>query len=241
MPPNSVVSTDASSSVRCAFAAALAWPVAPLAAAALLLAACASLEPLDHPNGWRSSPSTALPNGCPDLSGTYATRANGAYPEHVGAYPLLNEILGPSALRDAQERDDPWPTSPDATTARFTASGDWLYVHFRDEAEGEVGLRFKRKNWWGGSTEGADAMYQCLELELGPTLGFDGPRRRIFAVPYLFAEGDVNFVFLSKGQDGSLIVNYRTNRVFITGSLIGSHARWVGSVWWRYPPALPDR
>lgn len=113
-----------------------------------------------------------------------------------------------------------------------------MYVRFRGDTGGETPLRFKRKNWWGGSTDGSDAMYQCLELELGPALGFDGSRRPIFAVPYLFAEGDVNFVFLSKGQDGSLIVNYRTDRVFITGSLIGSHARWVGSVWWRYPPVL---
>jgi hypothetical protein len=218
-----------------------AWLVVPLSAAMLLLAGCASLEPLDHPHGWDSSPGTALPSGCPDLSGTYATRATGAYPANVGVYPPLNEILGPSGLRDAQRRDRPWPTSPGATTAVFTASRDWLYVRFRDDAEGEGSLSFKRKSWWGGSTEGSDAMYQCLELELGPALGFDGSRRSIVAVPYLFAEDDVNFVFLSKGRDGSLIVNYRTDRVFITGSLIGSHARWVGSVWWRYPPVVPNQ
>lgn len=218
-----------------------AWLVALLAAATLLLAGCASFEPLDHPHGWESSPGTALQNGCPDLSETYAIRATGAYPANVGAYPPLNEILGPGALRDAQERDRPWPASPGATTAVLTASSDWLYVRFRDEAEGEIALKFKRKNWWGGSTDGSDAMYQCLELELGPALGFDGSRIPIFAVPYLFAEGDVNFVFLSKGRDGSLIVNYRTDRVFITGSLIGSHARWVGSVWWRYPAVLSNQ
>jgi len=175
------------------------------------------------------------------LSGTYAIRATGAYPENVGPYPLLSEIFGPGALRDAEERDRPWPASPGATTATFTSNGDWLYVRFRDDTEGEIALKFKRKNWWGGSTDGSDAMYQCLELELGPALGFDGSRRPIFAVPYLLAEGDVDFVFLSKARDGSLIVNYRTDRVFITGSLIGSHARWVGSVWWRYPPALSNQ
>lgn len=215
--------------------------VAPSVAATFLLAGCANLEPLDHPHGWSSSPDTVLPNGCPDLTGTYAIRAISAYPANVEVYPLLNEVLGPSALRDAQERHRPWPTSPGATTATFTASGDWLYVRFRAEAENEVALKFKRKNWWGGSTEGSDAMYQCLELELGQTLGFDGSRRPISAVPYLFAEGDVNFVFLSKARDGSLIVNYRTDRVFTTGSLIGSHARWVGSVWWRYPPVLSNQ
>lgn len=123
----------------------------------------------------------------------------------------------------------------------FTSSGDWLHVRFRDEAGNEVALKFKRKNWWGGSTAGSDAMYQCLELELGQTLGFDGSRKVISAVPYLYAEGDMAFVFLSKARDGSLIVNYRTDRVFVTGALIGSHARWVGSVWWRYPSVLSNQ
>ena len=215
-----------------------AWLVAPSLAGTFLLVGCATLEPLEHPNGWSSNPDAVLRNGCPDLSGTYATRATAAYPANVEIYPLLNELLGPSALRDAQERDRPWPTAPGATTGTFTTSGDWLYVRFRNEAEKDVGLKFKRKNWWGGSTEDSDAMYQCLELELGRTLGFDGSRGPISGVPYVFAEGDVNFVFLSKARDGSLIVNYRTDRVFITGTLIGSHARWVGSAWWRYPPVL---
>jgi hypothetical protein len=218
----------------------LAWLVAPLAVATLLLAACASLVPLDHPHGWSSSPGTVLPNGCPDLSGTYAARATGVYPADIGVSPPLNEILGPSGLLDAQRGDELRPSFAGATTASFTSEGDWLYVRFRDDAEGEGALKFKRKNWWGGFTDGSDAMYQCLELELGPTLGFDGSRRSVSAVPLLFAEKDVNFVFLSKGQDGSLIVNYRTDRVFISGILIGSHARWVRSVWWRYPAILSN-
>lgn len=219
-----------------------AWLAAPSVAVTFLLAGCASLEPLDHPQGWRSSPDVVLSNGCPDLSGTYATRATGAYPADVEIHPPLNEVLGPDALRDAQERDErPWPALPGATTATFTASGDWLYVRLRDEAGKEVSLRFKRKNWWGGSTDGSDAMFQCLELELGHTIGFDGSRRAISAVPYVYAKEDVNFVFLSKARDGSLIVNHRTDRVFVTGGLIGSHARWAGSVWWRYPPVLPGQ
>jgi hypothetical protein len=198
----------------------------------LMLAGCASL---DTPREWESSPGALVSNGCPDLSGTYGTRATDAYPPDVGTYPALNEILGPSGLHDAQGRNHPWPALPTATTATFTSSADWLYVRFRDDAAGEVTLRFKHKHWWGGFVEGSDAMYQCKELELGPTLGFDGSRKPIVAVPYWFALGDVNFVFLSKARDGSLIVNYRTDRVFITGILIGSHARWVGGIWWRYP------
>lgn len=116
-----------------------------------------------------------------------------------------------------------------------------MHVRFGDGTEGAGTLSFKRKQWWGGFVEGSDALYQCLELEQGRALGFDGPRRKLSSVPYLFAEGDVAFVFLSKARDGSLIVNYRTDRIVITGSLIGSHARWVGSIWWRYPPVATNR
>lgn len=35
-------------------------------------------------------------------------------------------------------------------------------------------LKFKRKNWWGGSTDGSDAMYPSLELEMGPAPGSTG-------------------------------------------------------------------
>lgn len=186
-------------------------------------------------------PGAVLAGGCPDLSGTYATRADGAYPEEGGTQPPLDELLGPGLLRDAQELGRPWPGVQGAASATFTSSGDRLQVRFHGGAQPEAALEFRRKQWWGGSTEGAHAMYQCLELELGPAAGFDAPRRRIAAVPYLFAKGDLSFVFLSKARDGSLVANYRTERVFITSGLIGSHARWVGSVWWRYPSVMPTR
>lgn len=84
-------------------------------------------------------------------------------------------------------------------------------------------------------------MFQCVELESGPALGFDGSRKPIFTVSYPISPADLSLVFLSKGQDGSLIVNYRTARVGIERSLIGSSAGWVGGVWWRYAPVAPNR
>lgn len=213
-------------------------PWAASLAATVFLAGCASLEPLDHPQDWVSSPGSGLPNGCPELSGTYAIRATGAYPPDSPASPPLDEVLGPGVLRDAKDRRHPWPALPAATSATFSASGDWLHVRFRDDGQREAALRFKRKGALGGFTDGSDAMYQCLALELGPAMGFDGSRQSNFSIPYLVAEDDMNFVFLSRARDGSLIVNYRTNRVLLTGALIGSHARWVGSTWWRYPPVV---
>jgi hypothetical protein len=208
--------------------------MAPLAAAALLLTGCASL---DYPQDWGSSPGTVLPNGCPDLSGTYATRATGAYPANVEVYPPLNEILGPSWLAVTDRQDRPWPALPHATTATFTASEDWLYVSFRDDAEGEVALKFKRRHWWGAFTDGSDATYHCLvELELGPTLGFDGSQKGLSIVVGVLPVNEDTFVFLSKGRDGSLIVNYRNLQVFFP-----FYWGWAHSFWWRYPPVVSNQ
>ena len=174
------------------------------------------------------------------MSGTYSTRAAEAYPPGVTVLPPLGEILGPNLLHDAQRREDPWPALRSARTATFTSSGDWTQVRFRDDADGEATLVFKRKAWWGGSVDESDAMYQCRELEQGPVAGFDGPRKALWSVPFLASEGDIAFIFLSKAVDDSLIVNFRTDRMLVTGLLVGSY-RWVGSVWWRYPPVAPGR
>jgi len=216
-----------------------AWLTATLASVALLLTGCTSL---DHPQGWGSPPEKLLPNGCPDLSGTYGTRAIEAYPANAGPLPPLNEILGPGGLSDVYRRNTPWPALPGATTASLTTDGDWLYVRFRDDAGGVADLKFKRKHWWGGSMDGADAMYHCQKLEQGPALGLDGSRRPSFALPYSFYESDVGFVFLSKDRDGSLIVNYRTVRASAPVPQIGFYkVDWVGGIWWRYPPVGSKR
>jgi hypothetical protein len=217
------------------------WLVALMAPAAFVLASCVSFDRVDYPKGWGGSAAALLANGCPDLSGTYDTRPTDAYPAGLATSPTLNEILGPGGLSDVYGRDKPWPALPGATTATLTSDGDWLYVHFRDDAGGVADLKFKRKHWWGGTIDGADAMYHCQKLEQEAVLGIDGSRRPSFAVPYSFHASDVAFVFLSKGWDGSLIVSYRTARVGIERSLVGSYAGWVGGVWWRYTPVAPKR
>jgi hypothetical protein len=209
-----------------------------VACLSFLLHGCASLDPAPP---WAASPARALANGCPDLTGTYGTRAVEAFPAGTQAPPSLNDLLGPQNLRDLSEAGRRDPALPGATSASFASDGEWLHVRFRHPAAGEATLHFKHKQWWGGFTEGADAMYQCRQLELGPALGFDGPRRTIAAVPWVFHEGDFDFVFLSKAADGSLVVNYRIDRVVLVGTGVGSHARWQGSLWWRYPPVVADR
>lgn len=224
------------------------WLSAPLAVAVLLLAGCASLDPVDHPQEWRASPGEVLANGCPDLSGTYSIYPSGVYPSDMGMYPTLNEALSLIILRDfSKNREKPWPELAGATKAVFTAEGEWLYVSFRDDVEGQASVRFKRKSWWGGFHEEADAMPLCMQLELGPTLLFESERRPLWAAPFgvgqaaWFGETEIESVVLSKARDGSLIVNYRTGRMFITTILIGSYGRWVGNVWWRYPLVEADR
>ena len=203
----------------------------------LWLGGCAGLH---HPRRWASSPETILPNGCPDLSGTYGTRATDAYPANAGRLPPLNEILGPGGLSDVYKQGKPWPVLPSATTASFTSERNWLYVRFCDDTRRAATLRFKRKHWWGGAIEGADAMYSYQKLELGPALGINGARQPSFALPYPATKGDVSVVFLSKGQDGSLIVNYRTVHVDLVPG-IGIFGSTPGSSWWRYPPVESTR
>lgn len=225
-----------------------AWLSAPLAAATLLVAGCASLDPVDHPQEWRASAGAVLANGCPDLSGTYSTHPSGVYPSNLELYPTLNEALSLIILRDfSKNREKPWPELAGATKAVLAAEGEWLYVSLRDDGEGLASVRFKRKSWWGGFHEGSDAMPLCMQLELGPTLLFESGRRPLWAVPFgvgqaaWFGETEFDSVILSKARDGSLIVNYRTGRMFITNILVGSYGRWVGNVWWRYPPVGADR
>lgn len=217
------------------------WLVALLALATCVLASCVSFDRVDYPEGWGGSAPAILANGCPDLSGTYDARPTDSYPTSLSSSPRLNEILGPGGLSDVYGRDKPWPALPGATRATLTSDGDWLSVRFRDDAGGVADLKFKRKHWWGGTVEGADAMYHCQKLEQDAALGIDGSRRPSFVVPYSFSVSDFGFVFLTKGLDGSLIVSYRTFRLGIEKSLIGSYAGWVGGVWWRYAPVAPNR
>lgn len=202
------------------------------------LAGCAVPDSLPHPRAWAAASQAALPNGCPDLSGTFAVEASEAYPADAGPPPRLDALLGPGGVHEPQHGAPRWPAFPATATATLASHGDWLDVSFRGAGGQEAVVRFKRKDWWGGTVEGSDAMYQCRELELGPAAGFDGARRRISAVPYVFAKGDADFLFLSRAKDGSLVVNHRTVQVVGTGVLVGSSARWVASTWWRYAPSV---
>ena len=224
-----------------------AWLSALPAVATLLLGGCASLDPVNEPKEWHASPGAVLTNGCPDLSGTYSIHPSGVYPSNLGLYPDLNEALSLIILRDfSNNREKPWPELAGATKAVFSSEGEWLYVSLRNDREGQASLRFKRKSWWGGFHEGSDAMPLCMQLELGPALLFESGRRPLWAVPFgvgqaaWFGEIEFDSVILSRARDGSLIVNYRTGRMFLTTILIGSYGRWVGNVWWRYPPVAPD-
>lgn len=210
-----------------------------LALVSLLPTGCTSL---DRPQGWGSNSEKLLPNGCPDVSGTYGTRATEVHPANAGVLPALNEILGPGGLSDIYRRDRPWPALCGATTATLTLDGDWLYVRFRDDAGGVADLKFKRKHWWGGTIEGADGMYHCQKLEQVAALGMDGSRRPSFAVPHFFQESDVPLLFLSKDRDGSLMVNYRVLRAFVPVPQIGLPViDWRVGIGWRYPAVVPNR
>ena len=146
--------------MRCA---CMHWLSSLLAVGVLLLAGCASLDPVDHPQEWRAGPSAVLANGCPDLSGTYSIHPSGVYPSDLRLQPTLNEALSLIILRNfSTDREKPWPELAGATKAVFATEGEWLYVSLRDDAEGRASVRFKRKRWWGGFHEESDAMPLCI-------------------------------------------------------------------------------
>ena len=56
------------------------------------------------------------------------------------------------------------------------------------------------------------------------------------SLPRLYLGANVGLVFLLKGTDASLVVQFRTENIGLSAALIGSHATF-DSAWWRYPPA----
>lgn len=206
-----------------------AWLTASLVSVALLLTGCASL---DCPQEWGSSPGNPLLDGCPDLSGTYATRAIEAYPANVEIYPSLNDIFGPDGFIKVINPDKTLPALSDATSTTFKSDRDWLYVYFNNDSGEEIPLTFKRMQWLPTRLEGSISIYHCQKLEQGPALGLEGA---LLSKWGLFTTHRFGVLYLSKGQDGSLIANYRTGKILFNPiSLV--YGDWVDSVWWRYPP-----
>ncbi len=211
--------------------------------AGLLAGGCASVpHPVDYPPGWVSARGKALPNGCPDLSGTYGTRATDAHPRSAEPPPPLNAIfelegkgVGVFKLRSP---DRSWPTLPGATSAAFRSDDDALYVRFRDSTGAEAVLKLRRNDFIAVDSD-SDAFFNCPPSEAGPAVRFASDRASIRGVPYVFDEFDMDVVLLFKAADGSLIVNYRTERIFLTSVVVGSQGETLRSRWWRYPPVAP--
>ena len=217
-----------------------AWTAALWVSAALLAGGCASVpHSVGNPPGWVFSREVSQPNGCPDVTGAYSTRAADAYPQSAGDTPALNEIFelrGRGAgIFQPLTPDRHWPTLTGATMASFSSDGGSLCVRFRDDLLGVVTLKFSRIHFISADRD-SDAFYHCGESELGSALRFVGPRTRIRGWPYLFAEDDIEILSLFKAADGSLIVNCRTDRLLFTSLLLGSQVHTKSSVWWRYPP-----
>jgi hypothetical protein len=98
-------------------------------------------------------------------------------------------------------------------------------------------------------------MFYCHQWDQGPMLGLDGSKQPDFAIPDSFFGRGVDLlsspitpvlslVLLSKGKDGSLVVNFRTGYVSVAriGYLpLGIYESTLGSLWWRYPLVEPTK
>jgi len=180
----------------------------------------------------------SLPNGCPDLSGTYAAPAAAWYPSDAEIVPRLSELFRLKGdgvgMFELRSPDRIWPTLSAATLVSFAQQGDALEVHLRNDAQGGATLKFHRIQFV--SAEWApDAFYDCYASEFGPALRFVGPMEEVGGWPLVYGKKETDIMTLFKGGDGSLIVNLRTDQLLVTAILLGSQAQTQRSVWWRYP------
>jgi hypothetical protein len=218
---------------------------AAIALAAVLASGCATLPPpAGYPPQWVSPQPAAQTDGCPDLSGTYDTRAADTHPAAAGIAPRLNDLFtltgAGGGVFDPRTPDRHWPTLPGATTAALDMDAGALRIRLRNETASEVSLLFRRIHLVAVDRE-ADAFYDCFASDAGPALRFVGRPRDRGGLPYLYGEKDLDVLVLFRGADGSLVVNRRIDRLVVTAVMLGSQTTTRSSVWWRYRPLAPGR
>ena len=221
------------------------WLAPLVALAAVLAGACASTPPaVDYPPLWPATLRASQPDGCPQLSGAYDTRATQAHPSGAGSPPRLDELFAPkgpgAGVFELRAPNYQWPMLPGATTVTFDLQGDALRIRLRDDASGEAALLFRRSRPVTVDRE-AHGFFDCHASEVGPALRFLGRPIERGGLPWLYGEKDQFILTLFRGADGSLIVNRRVDRLVVTALLLGSQVSTRSSAWWHYAPAEPSR
>lgn len=188
---------------------------------------------------WAAIDTATTADGCPVLDGTYGNAAIAGHPAEAGLPPGLSEVFSRLGRAEGPLRQfmkwQGWPAVAAAESVQFRQTSEALVVTFvaGDGQRMELPFRRYRFNLF---EERYDDFFTCYPSPEGSRLRFmaevDG---YIAGMPDVVFGGGATLVLLLKAADGSLIVQWRTESLFIPAFILGTHMRF-DSLWWRYPP-----
>lgn len=192
-----------------------------------------------YPEQWPSIKSAPIPEGCPDLQGTYRNQGSVSFPAEAGEPPSLAEIF--TAMARSQTITGPaawkrsWPAIPiGAVAVSIRQAPESMTVTFIDSAGRGTPLSFRRYRF-DLSEDRVDDLFSCRTLYGEPTLRFFNEPRSHSSVSILLVGGGGTMINLLKAVDGALVVNWRSDDVTVSRILLGSGYR-VDNLWYRYAP-----
>ena len=216
--------------------------VARLAAAvtAIGLAGCGAMTgPTAYPADWAPLAQSVVGDTCPDLNGVYANKATSAQPGQQGSPPSLTAVFGrmasATAITGSMPQGPAWTVPADALYLSIEQNAETLKVSFH-QAEGKTDVLDFRRYHFNLAEKRYDDLYACYKADNGIRLRFmrDIDPHTVY-IPGAYAGAKAGLMFMLKGTDGSLVVQFRTEAIGISYAIIGSHADF-DSNWWRYPP-----
>jgi len=203
-----------------------------------MLFGCASMTgPVSYPQSWPPPTADLTANGCPNLAGVYANRAEAHAPKELGGGPRLTDVFARMARATGLTAVPPgkaWHVPEDAESVAIVQAPEALRVVFLDRGRELSALEFRRYRFsW--SERRYDDLYTCYTPENGPRLRyFAEPESHSIYIPNLYLGGGGTLVFMLRAADGSLVVQWRNESVGISAIVVGTHFSF-DSVWWRYP------
>lgn len=202
-----------------------------------LVSGCASLTGENtYPIPWEDLEQIPTTDGCPHLAGTYSNLGDATFPSEKGTPTSLTKIF----TRLSKASGQTWDVPLDATSVSINQTPETLKVTFLGNSKALCTLDFRRYHF-NFLEKRYDDLFTCYVSE-------NGIRLRLFpeldagalALPNLFVGGGATLIFLLKANDGSLIVQARSESLGISAVLIGTHLSF-DSVWWRFPKVTGSR
>jgi hypothetical protein len=203
---------------------------------ALVLGGCASATgPTSYPADWPSIKSTPTPDGCPDLAGTYSNQSIATFPGPLADPPKLSDVFTRMVQGRTLLGEQPtWPPVPaDSVSMSIEQTPEALRLTFTTPAGDRTSLAFRRYHFnWSEKVYGD--LFQCYLASGEPRLRFLAEPESHGSASQIHVEGGGTLVILLKASDGSLIVQWRSERLLMWLGVVGSSFK-LDSAWHRYP------